>query len=364
MFFEGYMGDSPKDKQIDEPKIAEGLLDRELPDPDDVETYTVQQVMHILNISRTTVYSLVNRGYIEAKEYLVNSRTRKLFTQASVDAYKQKLESLITVKKVAEQHGLTVGHIFQLLNKHDIPYEVNEQEFTRPTAVLSPEAYQAILKVVKEVQESQNLNRRSTFIYKGYGLHQPFKDSDGNIVRLVAHNSEHRKMWGFFFQGDFIPLETALKEGFNPVYQLKTQQKATKQQYYATFECKTFMPEAMEWIDYVYTHVGVKDLYIRQLDNNTLQIKVKAGEYSFDENQFDYLNLQWLINSVIEGNVEEGESEQSITIHGKYRAQTYHLLLPTYYKIEELAATAGCTQSEIIERAFALYAEQVEIKKS
>jgi hypothetical protein len=109
--------------------------------------------MDILDVSRGTIYTLANRGFIEAKEYLFHSRPRKLFTQASVDAYKQKLDSTITVTKAAEQHGLTVPHVFQLLNKHNIPYELNEKDFTRPQAVLSPQSDQLLLKVVKETSK-------------------------------------------------------------------------------------------------------------------------------------------------------------------------------------------------------------------
>jgi hypothetical protein len=57
-----------------------------------------------------------------------------------------------------------------------------------------------------------------------------------------------------------------LKEGFTPLYALNTQQRATKQQSYAIFECIGHLPETMEWIDYVYTHIGVKDLFIKQAD--------------------------------------------------------------------------------------------------
>jgi transposase len=117
MFFEGYMGDSPKDKKTEEAKPIQGVLETELPDTDDVETYTVQQVMDILDVSRGTIYTLANRGFIEAKEYLFHSRPRKLFTQASVDAYKQKLDSTITVTKASRTTWINCTSCFPVIKQ-------------------------------------------------------------------------------------------------------------------------------------------------------------------------------------------------------------------------------------------------------
>lgn len=376
MFFEDYMGDASHSKQAEQKESEQaeqlaqdeeslhtselGLLDIEPPDADDEETYTVQQVMALLNVGRTTVYNLAKRGLIKTREYLRNERTIQYFTQSSVHAFKENVDSFITVKGVAAEFNFTVPHTFQLLKKHNIPYELNEQNFTRPTSVLSQDSYEKICAVCKELQSKVNHNRLSSFIYKGYGLHQAFQDGEGRIVRLTISQKAQPKKWGFFVNNAFLELETALKQGFTPLYSLKNQKKATKQKSYAVFQCQSYLVDVYEWIDYLYKNVGIRDLSIMPLDNGQIQISLKAGEYLFNEEELNYLSVQWLKERIVEGDVLTNEAQPNVLIiYGSHRSQTYHLKTSTYQLVEDLTVKFDCSQSEVIEMALALLKERV-----
>jgi hypothetical protein len=91
---------------------------------------------------------------------------------------------------------------------------------------------------------------------------------------------------------------------------------------------------------------------------------VKAGHYPFEENQFKQLTLQWLMDHIVEGELEQTDSDELLTIYGNYRAQTFQLKLTTYHKVEELATAMECSQVEIVERAIQMYAEHLESEKN
>lgn len=324
------------------------LLDIEI--NEDAESYTIQQVMELLDVSRKTVHNLSDKGHIQAIELPYHTRFRKVYTQESVDKFIEVRDSYVPVINIADECGVPKQKIFNLMKVNNLSYEIDKIHYKRNTAIVTPELAKEIKKLISTEEIALNTSRKSDFVYKGYALFQPFTDREGHTYRLSLFEESGKKSWGFFVNNAFLPFTEAQKNKFEPVYTL-ADLPAIKSAY-ASFECLSFDNNTKHFIDLLYQKVGVRNLYVQLKSNGKLLVYIKEVAIKIKgENNFN-VSESWLRNALKEGDVSF--HEDVLYIYGSHKINSYYLNINTIKKIESLSAKLKLSSPEIIERGIEL----------
>lgn len=320
-------------------------------DPYDVETYTVSQVMKLLNVSRKTVYNMHKDKRIVGHTYKVDGKPRTLFTQESIKAEldKRKAMNVVTVPELAKKYNTSSASILNILRKHNIPYELNETDFARKTSTLTQENCR-LFEAISAGEFNDDSKRRSSFVYKGYALYQLFKDTKGTLYRL----RKQEDVWGFVEGDTFLKLEKALRMGFSPIYTIHTKKLASRGKYYATFDCSLLDNQTFEWIDFLYTTIAIRDLHFEQVDSLHVRIRVKA---SFIELNQDKVSFEWLEKHLTIGDLILDDDSLTLEIVGSHKTTSFAVPIDLSKSLHEMSLEQDVPQSVIIEEALRIYLE-------
>ncbi|MEV6689722.1 MULTISPECIES: helix-turn-helix domain-containing protein [Bacillati] len=328
------------------------LLDIEI--NEDAESYTIQQVMKLLDVSRKTVHNLSDKGYIQAIELPYHTRFRKVYTKKSVDKFIEVRDSYVPVINIADECGVPKQKIFNLMKVNNLSYEIDKIHYKRNTAIVTPELAKEIKKLISTEEIALNTSRKSDFVYKGYALFQPFTDREGHTYRLSLFEENRKKSWGFYVNNAFLPFTEAQKNKFEPVYTL-VDLPAIKSAY-ASFECLSFDNNTKHFIDLLYQKVGVRNLYVQLKSNGKLKVYIKEVALKIDVENFNALE-PWLKDSLNEGDVSLVENV--LYIYGSHKINSYYLNINTIKKIESLSAKLKLSSPEIIEKGIKLLEQQI-----
>lgn len=332
---------------------------------EDAPLYTCTQVMEKLGVTRPTVYSYAERGYIESVEHPYNNRCRKLYTQKSVEQYLLTLCSLpkgqISIQELSNEINVPVSRIRTLLGSHKLPYEVNKTNFRYPTACINVELKPKIMDLLKSKHNS--MSAKYDFSNDlGYTIFQLFRDSLGNEYRLLKKGKELVE-WGFMLsRQSFLPLELALSEqGFSAVYKVNTQPSFAGSYLMFIFnihEEKTFL-----FLDYLYQYWGIKNLYITEAEGeNTgeLHVHVRENSHTINDDLLDTLTIEWLQNALKKGKVTMDNRKLSLSINRKQYGSK--LSIEAIESIKEVAEENDIDQSAALELIIEYYQKNKQSK--
>ncbi|WP_232540792.1 helix-turn-helix domain-containing protein [Lysinibacillus fusiformis] len=324
------------------------LLDIEI--NEDAPSYTIQQVMDLLDVSRKTVHNLSDKGYIQAIELPYHTRFRKVYTQESVDRFIEIRDSYVPVINIADECGVPKQKIFNLMKVNNIPYEIDKIYYKRNTAIVTPELANEIKKLISTEEAALNTSRKSDFVYKGYALFQPFINQEGHTYRLSLFEENGKKSWGFYVNNAFLPFTEALRNKFEPVYTL-ADLPAIKSAY-ASFDCLSFDNNTKQFIDLLYQNVGVRNLYVQLKSNGKLEVYIKEVALKIEDEINFNVTETWLREALKEGDVSI--QENVLYIYGSHKINSYYMNINTIKKIESLSAKLKLSSPEIIEKGIEL----------
>lgn len=333
------------------------LLDIEI--NEDAPSYTIQQVMDLLDVSRKTVHNLSDKGYIQAIELPYHTRFRKVYTQESVDKFIDERDKFVPIVNIADECGVPKQKIFNLMKANNLPYEIDKIHYKRSTAIVTPKLAKEIKKLLTTEDLALNTSRKSDFVYKGYALFQPFIDQEGHTYRLSLIEENGKRSWGFYVQNAFLPFIVAQDYKFEPVYKL-ADLPAIKSSY-AAFECLSFDNNTKQFIDLLYKKVGVRNLYVQLKSNGKLEIYIKEVAIKIDNADDFNASELWLRDALKEGDVSL--KEDVLCIFGSHKTNSYYLNINTIKKIESLSARLKLSSPEIIEKGIELLEQQISNKE-
>lgn len=279
----------------------------------DQPTYTLKQAREILNVSNTTIFRLAANNDITAVEYVSAfnpNRSVTHYTQESVHAYRDRSKGIITVKDIVKEYGLNRSLVFKILKNYDLPYTINDTAFSKPTAVISEQVAIRLREILaKEVEESENPLRKTDFYRNGYGYLQKMVSPDGVVRRLMFGEDENKNILGVF-EGisDFKPLKEAIKEGYQPVYEIAKNTSIRKP--YIIIEAPLHGP-ITQIIDAAYVQIGYKNMYIKPLKDNEVLLYIKESILKFDDTSS--FTDEWIKNLNIQQNGIIQKAETALT---------------------------------------------------
>lgn len=318
-------------------------------DPYDVETYTIEQTMDILKISRPTVDRLLANELIEQKDYLIGGKSRKMLTQDSVNAYKQLYDELEgrSIKQLAKQYNTSSSRIMYLLKLHNIPYYIEETLLLRKTAVLAAEDVERFQLNVSPLlhQSKKNVN---SFLHKDFALYQLFHLPDGSSTRLSKLNNQ----WGFSSIVSFIPLSDALAEGYVPAYEIDRKSKVAKSRFSAAFHFSSLDQRTFQFIDFLYQHVSVKNLQIKHTNSSIIEVSIKSMQLQADIFSPEF--VAWLQDCCISGECQLPE-DYVVFIEGNHKNVSFAMPSPLHTAAAEYCAEEGIALSHLYEDAIRQY---------
>lgn len=316
----------------------------------DVETYSLNQVMEMLDIKQKAVYNLADRGHIKALDFFHGKRTVYHYTQESVDRFLREKSRYITIPELAAEFNVSKSAFFNFLQKNDIHYDLDEIHYPRKTAVVTLSEANRIRMLWNELEKRPSTVRKSDFYKNGFGLYQLFSDPSGNLVRLVTdRNSNH---WGFFSYNSFTPLYAALEKGYTPKYVIKD--IPAKRSPYAIFTAASYDKSIRTLIDLAYQKIGFRNMYITQ-SNNEIQIHLKEGTIPLTEEEQSSLSEDWIKNANKDGfsAIVEGR----LVIESGMKTASYFIKSNVAKWIDEYASEHELQPGEVIELAMGLLRE-------
>lgn len=321
---------------------------------EDVETYTIQQVMELLDVSRKTVYNLAEKGHLQIIEYPYHTSFQRRYTKSSVAQYLENREKYVPIIKIANEFGVIKQKVFNLAITNNLPYSIDEIHFKRKTAVVTKEVANQLRTLLENKETTVDTSRKSDFVYNGYALYQPFIATDGAFYRLFVDENDSRKKWGFYVNNTFLPFAAARKSNFEPVYHL-SDQPAIKSSY-AVFECVSYDNNTRHFLDLLYQQVGIRNLYVHQLPGGKLGIHVKDAVLIIEENTDSKLSSSWIEQSIVSGEAYIEGNE--LHINGSHKIYSKYMSIKTIRTIEQLAAELDISSAEVIDMAVNLLKQQ------
>lgn len=313
----------------------------------DVETYTLKQVMELLDIKQKAVYNLASRGHIKALDFPYGKRIVYHYTRESVDQFLRDKQNFITISELADEFNLSKNVVFSCLQKNNISYELNEIHFPRRTAVITVSQVEQIRELLKNLvnDKQPNTARKSDFYRNGYGLYQPFIDPNGSVVRLVMDENTQSD-WGFYSNNFFLPLTQALKEGYQPQYEILDFPAIRSP--YAVFTAASYDKTNKVLIDLAYQQLGFRNMYIEQADKE-IRIHLKEAILELSEYGRASLTEEWIQHASKDGFsvIQNG----CLEIKSGIQIASYYLKSHVSNWIDEYAKTYELQPGEVIELA-------------
>ncbi|MFJ7890412.1 helix-turn-helix domain-containing protein [Lysinibacillus xylanilyticus] len=320
------------------------LLDLEI--NEDAESYTIQQVMDLLDVSRKTVHNLADRGNIQAIELPYHTRFRKVYTQESVNNFINERDKFVPIISIADECGVPKQKVFNLLKVHNIPYTIDKIHYKRNTGVVTSEMAAKLKEMITTEETNLNTSRKSDFVYNGFALFQPFIDSEGHTYRLSTLVEDGKRSWGFYVKNTFLPFAAAKKNNFVPVYNLNDLPVIKSS--YATFECHSYDNNTKQFIDLLYQKVGYRNLYVQQCPNGVLKIFIKESIVKIEQGDNFNVTQTWLDTALKEG--EASLNDNILSIFGSHKTSSYYMRIDTVKKIESLSTDLNISIAEVIEK--------------
>ena len=231
---------------------------------------------------------------------------KRSYTIESVDHYKAFLECHVTVATISNEFSVPRTSVFNLLRQHDLPYNVDAENFVKRTAYVTKDTYSKVMEILNARKNATFETRRKTDFYsKGYGIFQPFNFPNGQQKRLQLNDDLEL---GFLGPEGFEHVEIAVRNGAIPHYQIIKSNTLPKN-HYMQLKVSIYNRAIYSIIDQAYQQIGYKNMYIKVINNkihlflkqmdlkNTKDPIDKAGD--FDEIQWDTGTFEWNGNDLV-----------------------------------------------------------------
>ncbi|MGF9977313.1 helix-turn-helix domain-containing protein [Viridibacillus arvi] len=318
------------------------------------EFYTREEVAKLLNVAESTVYAYAQQGKIETIENPFRVQKMARYSKASVDQLLEstkKEDDYVGVNELAKRFKVTKQRIYQIINKYDlvideVPYGERKTKYAIPL-----ETQEEIGKYLKQFKTSKGAKANFYTSKNEVALLQLFHSYTGESYRIIKNNEEK---WGVFLPGtnSFIDFVTAKRDlELKPAYPIH-QARKTKPGY-AQFKLPKSKPQALQFLDFIYQHAGVENIYIEENSGN-LELFVKQMNVSLHKNPIpSTLSVDEIENYLVEGAVFEDEG--SLYIINSQKLVTIHLKLSTIDLLHDRANETNENLSDIAEAAVLAY---------
>lgn len=301
---------------------------------EDVPTYSLNETMQLLNLGKTALYNLAKKGIITEIENPTapnSNRMKRSYMIESVDRYKAFLDSHVTVATISNEFSVPRTSVFSLLRLHELPYNVDADNFVKRTAYVTKDIY---LKVVEILNDRKNATfetrRKADFYTKGYGLFQPFNFPNGQQKRLQLN--EQLEL-GFFGPEGFERVESAVKNGATPHYQI-SKSDTYPNNHYMQLQVSAYNRAIYSIIDQAYQQIGYKNMYLKVVKNKIylfLKQTALAGMRDPIDKAGDFNDIAWETGS-FEWNGIDLVLKSDLQVHSIFMEDELAAALSTYAK--------------------------------
>lgn len=175
------------------------------------DTYNIKEIAELTNISKSRLNLAARRGEIVAVEDKYRARRAKYYTKESILSFIKKMEEQkkvegISATRLAKEIGVYPGQIYALLEKKE--FATVKAPGSSKRTLIPPETEEMIRA---HFDSTGPVFSKSSYYNPRYDivLFQPFKDSKGNIYRVIKSGQQ----WGFTSpSGKFVEYYTFVSQ--------------------------------------------------------------------------------------------------------------------------------------------------------
>ena len=323
-------------------------------------TYTAQEAADILGVSRQTVYKYGSEGLLDTIKIPYNSSIRIRFTKKSVDKLLQERRAAdkavagTSLSDLAKEWNVKRHRLYNLLKSKKLPYKVDDEHFPHPTVVVSDEVKQELATLINALPKQKHARLDFSNPSWNIAIYQKFYDENMKERRLICIESGGKAKWGFNIQEGFLEYKNAINKGYRAAYSM-SQSKALIGGY-SKFKLLKYDPVSFSFLDFLYEHLGIKNLYIENINESELIVHVRESSFSNIKNSIHpQITDEWLNSHIVEGKVSLREGTLVFTSNSKNI--TVHIDMDKYEILEELAESEKRSINEIINNAINRYIE-------
>ncbi|MBQ0139011.1 MAG: hypothetical protein KBT36_06925 [Kurthia sp.] len=322
---------------------------------EDVPTYSLDETMQLLNVGKTALNNLAQKRIIIEIENPTapnSNRMKRSYTIESVDRYKAFLDSHVTVATISNEFSMPRTSVFNLLRQHELPYNVDAENFVKRTAYVTKDIYLTVVDILNDRKNATfETRRKADFYSKGYGLFQPFNFPNGQQKRLQFN--EQLEL-GFFGPEGFERVESAVKNGAIPHYQI-SKSKTFPKNHYMQLQVSVYNRAIYLIIDQAYQQIGYKNMYIKVANNKIhLFLKQTALKSTRDpiDKAGDFDEIQWETGA-FEWNGDDLVLKSGLQVHSVFMEDELAEVLSAYAKEHNMRV------NDVIKQGFELLKREV-----
>ncbi|WP_054025078.1 helix-turn-helix domain-containing protein [Bacillus sp. FJAT-28004] len=322
------------------------------------EYLNVAEAAEEIGVTTTSLYKLVNHSDQSKRLEPVNRQTHRgdggfRFTREEIDRVKvlYKKDDL-TSAEAAKRMGRSTTYIHKLINDNSI--EFYEKEYRgKKTYFIKEVDLNHYLELNPDAGKTETLFDKRSGIF----LYQPYS-KEGNIARITRlKRINHRKVEAFLQTNDdrMITHDTAIKEGWQPVIQLK--EKKTLTSYgYAKFIFP--IPKTLDSVIYAvleefFIHAGPANMRISVEDKLVVEVRKSVLLGIMPATHPDLIDKLKLF--IVEGEVIP--KYDGVLIDTGLSPITFFLPEQQKYALNILAAKEGVSLQEWIAKKISLIEE-------
>ncbi|MDP5273566.1 helix-turn-helix domain-containing protein [Chengkuizengella axinellae] len=312
---------------------------------------SITEVANEFNISKTSVYKLMEHSNTEKRLEPINKETHRgdggyRFKAQDVERIKAFYEKKdLTSSDAAKILNVSTTYIHKLIKNKEIKYYEDEYKGKRTYFIKKEEVEQYKL-------DHPELEKNETIYHKKEGLFlfQPFKKGD-QLARIHKINSRGKKKVAAFLiteNGEEIPYEKADEEGWKRGVVLEHKKNITT---YGTAKFEFPKPAAINSLIYdmiveMLKHIGANNMKIDVGDKIVVEVKKSELKGIQSQTHFDYIDA--MKKFIVEGKIVE--KYDGVLIDTGLTPMTFYVDEQSKEKIMNEISEAGVSMHEWFKR--------------